>query len=90
MAIIIDFYIGVGYAPLGHSDTATHSFSASTFMVNHENTTAVQNCDKLTYSKLVINRAVNWDSRVQGLAGPGWTRESESSPERTPGLARKL
>ncbi len=35
-------------------------------------------------------RAVKWDSRVQGLAGPGWTRESESSLQRTRGLARKL
>ena len=34
-------------------------------------------------------RAVNWDSR-QGLAGPGWTRESESSLQRTRGLAREL
>ena len=33
-------------------------------------------------------RAVNWDSRVQGLAGPGWTRDSESSLQRTRGLAQ--
>ena len=30
-------------------------------------------------------RAVDWDSQVQGLAGPAWTRESESSFK---GLAR--
>ena len=26
-----------------------------------------------------ISRAVNWHSRVQGLASPGWTRESQLS-----------
>ena len=42
--------------------------------------------------KYVSTRAVNWDLRVQGLAqglaGPGWTRESESTTNRTRGLAK--
>ena len=31
------------------------------------------------WQAILCIRAVNWDSRVLGLAGPGWTRESESS-----------
>ncbi len=46
------------------------------------------------YSFVTLHiRAVNWDSQVFGLAGPGWTRESEStskdswdSPEHCLGL----
>ncbi len=34
-------------------------------------------------------RAVNWDSRVHGLAGPSWTRESESNSKDSPGLVRR-
>ncbi len=42
--------------------------------------------DRIIKMQLEVDiRAVNWDSRVQGLAGPAWTRESESNFN---GLAR--
>ena len=35
---------------------------------------------------ILASRAFNWDSRIQGLAGPGWIRESGSSLQSTHGL----
>ena len=40
---------------------------------------------KMMMKVVTDSRAVNWDPRVQGLAGPSWTRESESNFK---GLAR--